>query len=50
MNNAEGFPRNSEIDLETILAAVMDFLANDGNRPAGVEWIEWPPDQVHLND
>jgi Immunity protein Imm1 len=46
MNNAEGFRQNSEIDLETILAAAKDFPANGGNRLAGVEWIEWPPDQV----
>jgi hypothetical protein len=46
MNNAEGFPQNSEIDLETIVAAAKDFLASGGNRPVGVEWIEWPPDQV----
>ncbi|MDX6238091.1 MAG: hypothetical protein QOG10_2906 [Kribbellaceae bacterium] len=46
MNNAEGSPQNSEIDLETIDEAAKDFLASGGNRPVGVEWIEWPPDQV----
>lgn len=46
MENLEGFPADSELDLDTLLAAAREFLVSGGQRPGGVDWAVWPADQV----
>jgi hypothetical protein len=41
MGHDEGWPQDSEVSLDELRAAVKSFLAT-GERPAGVEWAEWP--------
>jgi hypothetical protein len=40
----EDFPLDSEVSLDLIRAAVKEFLATGGDRPASVEWMVWPSD------
>ncbi len=46
MENLEGFPLDSELELDVLVAAAKQFLMSGGERPDGVEWAVWPADQV----
>jgi hypothetical protein len=40
----QGWPQDSEVSIEEVRAAVKAFVANDGARPEGVEWVAWVVD------
>lgn len=44
MHHREGFPMDSEVDLDVLRRIAQDFLALGGERPPG-QWLEWPPRQ-----
>ena len=44
MGHDEGWPQDSEVPVHELRSTVKAFLAS-GERPPGVEWIEWP---VHV--
>jgi hypothetical protein len=46
MTHDEGWPRDSEVSIEQGRAAIKEFVANDGGRPASFEWKAWPENVV----
>jgi Immunity protein Imm1 len=42
MTHDESWPRNSEVSIDDVRAAVKEFVANGGDRPASFEWVAWP--------
>jgi hypothetical protein len=40
--NESLFPADSELPLDVVRAAAKEFLATGGDRPASVDWREWP--------
>lgn len=38
------FPIDSQLPVETIRAAVKEFISRGGERPSSVEWKSWPQD------
>jgi hypothetical protein len=42
MTHDEGWPRDSEVSIEQIRRAVMEFVENGGGRPPSFKWTTWP--------
>lgn len=38
----QGWPHDSEVSIEQARQAVREFVEQDGARPSGFEWAEWP--------
>ena len=43
MGHDEGWPKDSEVSIDVLRAAVKDLLSS-GERPSAVEWQGWPED------
>ncbi|MDX6236964.1 MAG: hypothetical protein QOG10_1779 [Kribbellaceae bacterium] len=42
MGHDEGWPKDSEVPIEDVRAAINEFFESGGNRPATAEWKAWP--------
>ncbi|GAB3832788.1 Imm1 family immunity protein [Kribbella italica] len=38
----EGWPQDSEVSIEQVRQAIRQFVEDNGARPSGPEWAEWP--------